>query len=387
MDQRSTFLCGRQTADLRRRHALRVQSRRPSPRRLGRRSAARRWRSGAAGPPRGRRRSLDRRRTNRDCVDVECESRSPRPRPSPTPRRRRRPRSDRASPSRPARRPAAPRAPRSAPPRSRAPRPAERPRRGHAEVERQSRWPGCASPRAPAALVSTSASPGRPPAAVTMRSRRALPTPLMTTSGAVMPGATSVWPPSTSTFSCARSGVDLVHDPRDCRRQRRQLETAALPARRPARRPSPPGRCTPRAPPADPRPSVAVVIGSVVSTQAQSRVQRRWPRRRRRAPRGTSVSGRRAPSRPSTSPRSSSGGSLPVPESSAPVGSDAKQRVRSLEQLRHAGQEGRGRRAVHDAMVEAQRQRAHRARLRCCRRPRRPCRRCGPRPGWPSRAD
>ncbi len=166
-------------------------------------------------------------------------------------------------------------------------------------------------PSRPAALVSTSASPGLAPPAVSSRSRRALPTPVMTTIGALSTGATSVCPPSTSTFNArAVASISVVIS---------SIAAGPMPAGKSSVASTPSGSapmaarslhttCTA----SRPAPLAAVVIGSVVSTQAQSAsIATAAASTPSFAP--ISVSGRLAPSRPSTSPRKSAGGSLPVP--------------------------------------------------------------------------
>ena len=165
-------------------------------------------------------------------------------------------------------------------------------------------------PSSAAALVSTSASPGRAPAAVSKRSRGALPTPVMTTRPALMPGATSVWPPSTSTFKLrAVASMSAATWP---------MSAAETPSGKSSVARTPIGSAPIAARSLQttwtanrPAPETAVVIGSVVSTQAVSGSS---PTAAASTPSAapTRVSGRRAPSRPSTSPRSRSGGSLPV---------------------------------------------------------------------------
>src|SRR5216684_4416113 len=103
-----------------------------------------------------------------------------------------------------------------------------------------------------------------------------------------------------------------------------------------------------------PAPVAAVVIGSVVKTQAQSAsIARAAASTPSAAP--INVSGRLAPRRPSTSSRKSSGGSFPVPSGWL----DSEEGVRALQQLGQARQEGGRWRAIDDAMVETQRERAH----------------------------
>src|SRR5262249_20822604 len=128
-----------------------------------------------------------------------------------------------------------------------------------------------------------------------------------------------------------------------------------------------------------PAPLLAVVIGSVVRTTAQSSGKASAAASMPSAA-PTSVSGRLAPRRPKIRPRSRSGDSFPedsvIPKAARNLGrqiprvarddmatSDAEQRVGSLDQLGQPGQECRGGHTVDDAVVETQRQRAHRARL------------------------
>ena len=113
-----------------------------------------------------------------------------------------------------------------------------------AESRPASRWPGCASLRGRQPWSAPARHRARAPAAVISAVAAALrPTPVITTSGAHAPGATSVCPPSTSTFSSRAAASISCGQLGDRLRGDAGREEQRRPARRPAPRPSRPGRC------------------------------------------------------------------------------------------------------------------------------------------------